>query len=142
MACSDGFLYDSGVGRKEGFQMQLSPYESLVQALASNDVGQLKRARKKCGAILQNNPDNAAFLHLMGSIEFQLGHIDLASKWIKKVLSVRPDSAELHYILAEMLAAQKKYAEAIVSFKRALVLKPDYAKAYYGLGLVFERVRR
>jgi Flp pilus assembly protein TadD len=119
--------------------MQPSSYETLVQALESNDPEQLKDAAKKCQAILRNNPGNAAFLHLMGSIEFQLGHVAQASKWIKKVLAIKPDSAELYYVLAEMLSTQEKYAEAIIAFKRSIALKPDYAKALYGLGIVFER---
>jgi Flp pilus assembly protein TadD len=48
-----------------------------------------------------------------------------------------PDSAELHYIYANILAAQKKHAEAVIAFRRSIVLKPNYAQAYCDLGAVF-----
>ena len=39
---------------------------------------------------------------------------------------------------ANILAAQKKYAEAIDAFKQSIALKPDFAKAYCGLGAVYK----
>ena len=112
-------------------------YESVEQALADNSPDQLKKIREKCRMILKNKPRNTGFLHLMGIIEFQLGHVDRSSKWIEKVLDIVPNSAELHCVYAKMLASQKKYAEAVIAYKRSIMLKPDYLTAYYGLGVVF-----
>jgi len=118
--------------------MQPFPPSTLAQALASNNIEQLNEFKKICRATLKTKPDNAAFLHLMGIIEHQLGHAALAAKWIKKALVVMPDSAELHCNYAKTLAVLKKHAEAVIAFRRAILLNPDYAEAHYSLGNCFK----
>jgi tetratricopeptide (TPR) repeat protein len=118
--------------------MQPSTYETLKRALASNNPVELKKAAEKCRDVLKARPHDAAFLHLMGVIEFQLGHAGEAAQWIKKVLVVMPDSAQLHCLYGAMMVSQKKHSEAIVAFKRSIAIKPDYAPALYGLGGVYK----
>ena len=33
----------------------------------------------------------------------------------------------------------KKYSKAIVAYQNAIMLKPDYASAYYNLGIVYQK---
>ena len=80
--------------------MSSSAYNTIELALAGNDVKQLYRAKDTCRAILKHDSKNPTFLFLMGRIEFQLGHLELASKWIKKVLTIKSESPELHCIPA------------------------------------------
>ena len=114
--------------------MQPSTYEIIAWALSGDTVEHLRKAKKKCRAILSKGPNNAAILQLMGTIELQLGNAAAALEWTQKALVVAPGSAELHCLHARTLAARKKHAEAVVAFKRAIALKPDYARAFYGLG--------
>jgi tetratricopeptide (TPR) repeat protein len=114
--------------------MQPSTYEIIAWALSGDTVEHLRKAKKKCRAILSKGPNNAAILQLMGTIELQLGNAGAALEWTQKAMAILPGSAELHCLHARTLAAQKKHAEAVVAFKRAIVLKPDYARAFYGLG--------
>ncbi|MGB7566266.1 MAG: tetratricopeptide repeat protein [Chitinivibrionales bacterium] len=118
--------------------MQPFTYEDLSLALAGNDMEKLKEARKNCRAILKNKPNDSAFLHLMAIIEFKFGHIDAASECIKKAIAISPNSAELYCNYAKMLASRKKYADAVIAFRRSIALKPDFAPAFYGLGTVFK----
>ena len=119
--------------------MQPSAYDEISRALASEDAGQIAKAGDQCRAILKKDPDNVSFLFLMGSIEFQLGHVEQASQWMRKVLAKKSDSHQLHFVYAEMLAQLNENSEAIIAYNRAIVLWPDYAKAYMGLGVVFEK---
>jgi len=113
-------------------------FETLAQDLVSDSAERCKKARKKCREILDNQPNNADFLYFMGIIDSQLGHVDQALKWIKRGLVLTPDSAEINCLYAKLLAAQKKYDEAISIFKHSIALKQDYATAYYGLGTVYK----
>jgi len=36
----------------------------------------------------------------------------------------------------------KRYPEAIAAYKQAIALKPDYAEAYYSMGLTYEVMGR
>lgn len=110
------------------------PYKDIEQALAGNDAQQLKEAGEICRTFVETSPDNAAYLNVMGLIEYKLGHAGAASKWFKKTLALKDNIAGVHFNYALALAAQKKTAEAIAAFRRAIEAKPDYIQAYYKLG--------
>ncbi len=50
--------------------------------------------------------------------------------------------AKWYYELGEELGHAKKYYEASKAFRRALMLRPDYADAYFGLGHVYADLGR
>lgn len=113
--------------------------DAISRALASNNVEQLEIFADQSRAMLSKEPRNALFLSLMGSIEFQLGHLDEAIQWIEKLLAATPGTPQIFFIYAEMLAQQNKFIEAIGAYKRALALQPRYAKAFCGLGSASEK---
>ena len=49
-------------------------------------------------------------------------------------MQIRPDYAEAHNNLGNVLQKQNKLDEAVVNFQQALQLKPDYVEAYGNLG--------
>ena len=53
---------------------------------------------------------------------------------IGQAIALRPDYAEAHNNLGNVLVQQGKQDEAAVAFRRALDLKPDYADAHNNLG--------
>jgi tetratricopeptide (TPR) repeat protein len=55
-------------------------------------------------------------------------------------LELKPDYAEAHYNLANLLKEQGYPDEAIASYRRALELKPDLAEAHNNLGLALEEI--
>jgi tetratricopeptide (TPR) repeat protein len=48
-----------------------------------------------------------------------------------------PNTIEAHTILGVAYENLGRHQEAIESYKQAIRIKPDYAKAHYGLGLVY-----
>jgi tetratricopeptide (TPR) repeat protein len=73
-------------------------------------------------------------LHLLGVIAAQMGKHDVAGEYIREVIRLKPDFAEAHGNLGNVLQAQGRLNEAAASYQEALRLKPDYAEAHNNLG--------
>ncbi|MBF0494957.1 MAG: tetratricopeptide repeat protein [Deltaproteobacteria bacterium] len=57
----------------------------------------------------------------------------------RKVLQVY-QPAEVYYNIGYIKAAQEKYGEAIVAFRKATEINATYAKAFKGMGLVYQKM--
>ena len=64
------------------------------------------------------------------------GHHEKALKKVKSLISLFPKAITLHNIQGASNAALQRYDAAIDSYKQALKIKPDYADAYYNMGIV------
>jgi TonB family protein len=60
----------------------------------------------------------------------------------RDAVRANPYSAEAHCELGETLQEEKKYEEAIESFKQAIQLKSDYEQAYKDLASVYHQLTR
>lgn len=58
---------------------------------------------------------------------------------LKKAVTLDPKLADAHLQLGNLYADQKKYAEAIPEYTRALELNSDLADAHYRLGQAYVR---
>jgi len=76
-------------------------------------------------------------LHLLNS-----GHVQQAEQGAKALLHHYPNAPVLHHILGPCLAAQSKYEEAVISFKRAVAAMPNMAELHYNLGAVLTNLQR
>ena len=70
----------------------------------------------------------------MGVTLQALKKLDEAEASYRQALSLKSDSAEVHYNLGITLNEQGKLNEAEASLRQALSLKPDYAEAHSNLG--------
>jgi tetratricopeptide (TPR) repeat protein/predicted membrane-bound spermidine synthase len=61
---------------------------------------------------------------------------DEAVNLLNTALNIRPDSAQAHNNLGNILAAQGKLDEAIIHLRQALQILPDFAEAHNNLGNV------
>ena len=52
---------------------------------------------------------------------------------IQKAMTLRPDYAEAHSNLGNILRQLGRLCEAEASYSQAIALKPDYAEAHYNL---------
>jgi spermidine synthase len=78
--------------------------------------------------------DRARFINRIGRICSNAGELDQAAGYFTEVLSIEPDDVEAHNNLANVLARQKKYEDAIRHHERAIELVPDNAKLHNNLG--------
>jgi predicted O-linked N-acetylglucosamine transferase (SPINDLY family) len=72
----------------------------------------------------------------------QTKRLSEAEASFRRVLELKPDYAEAHFNLGNLLDEAKRLPEAEASYRRALELKPDYADVYYNLGTLFLEAQR
>ncbi len=68
------------------------------------------------------------------------GHLADAQRELEQALSLRPNSPAIISNLGRVLAEQHQPSRAIELFKRALVLRPNYAEARFNLAKSLERI--
>ncbi len=103
---------------------------ALHQALLeSGDYGRALDALKPLAA---KYPDDVEILYSLGQT-----YLLLAANSFQKIATVNPTSYRVHQILADSLAQQGKYQEAIREYRLALEQKPDLPGIHYQIGLLY-----
>jgi tetratricopeptide (TPR) repeat protein len=108
----------------------------LAQAFQHHQAGRLTEAARIYREILAIDAHHADSLHLLGMIEYQGGHREIAVEMIRKAIAVNEKEALFHSNLGTILEALGKLAEAAACYERALALKPEFVEACYNLGNV------
>ncbi len=106
----------------------------LDKALEHHRAGRLAQAEAAYRQALEQQPEEAEALHLLGMLYLQSDRLDLAVEYIKRAIQRRPDVPDYHYDLGIALAAQRRVTEAEQQFRSAIELKPDFAEAHNNLG--------
>lgn len=80
-------------------------------------------------------------IHYMnqGEDAYESGEMKNAIKIYSRIISLKPDSPEAHYMLGTTYSANGDYIHAIEHFKKAIDLRPTYYEAFYGLGRTYRR---
>lgn len=84
----------------------------------------------------------APLLNIAGLAAYQLGEIGEAEKYWNLAVAARPDYAEAHNNLGELLRGAGRPAEAEAAYLRALAARPGYAEALNNLGILYLAERR
>lgn len=95
--------------------------------------GRLAEADNLCRQILANAPETTDAWHLLGVVALQQDQHEQAIEHLKKASSLDNSDAEVQNSLG--LAYRKKgdYQAAVVSFRRAIELRPNFTEAVYNL---------
>ncbi len=72
----------------------------------------------------------------------QARDFEAAETAYRRILTARPDCAELHSNLGSMLAEQGRLDEARAAFETAIALRPEFAQAHCNLGGVLRSMGR
>ena len=70
------------------------------------------------------------------------GNFQAAADIFKLILTLIPNSPELHNNRGAMLQQLQRPAEALACYDRAIALKPDYANAHFNRGYTLEKMQR
>jgi tetratricopeptide (TPR) repeat protein len=82
------------------------------------------------------NPNSAALYTNMGVVMDKLGKSAESQEAFKKAASLNPGgSAQSHYNLGATMVNSGRSAEAIEAFRQAIAADPNFAEAYYQLGM-------
>jgi tetratricopeptide (TPR) repeat protein len=108
----------------------------LGDALRHHRAGQLTEAERIYRQILTIDARHVDSLHLLGLIACQGGRYDRAVELIGQAIRIWKHNPFYYCNMGSALRAQGRIDDAVAHFKRALVLKPDYADAHNNLGNV------
>lgn len=106
----------------------------IDQGLALHRAGKLAEAAAIYDHILQQQPDNAATLHLMGVLALQTGRFDAALDWIGRAITHQPHFPDALNNLGNTLKALNRLEDATVTYDRALAQRPDFPEALNNRG--------
>src|SRR5213596_1402958 len=97
--------------------------EALVErALALCRAGQFPEAEHFLRRALEVEPRHFAALHFLGVVRSQLGdHVD-ALRHLESALRIDAKSADVNNSRGNVLAALKRFEEALADFERAIAL--------------------
>jgi protein O-GlcNAc transferase len=111
--------------------------QMLQQALQHQNAGRVAAAEGLYRQILGRYPNQPDAWHLLGTLAYAGGNVDIALEYIGYAISLRP-AAEYYFNYGNMSLAAKRVDEAITSLQKAVQLKSDLAEAHYALGLAFK----
>ncbi len=113
---------------------QMTPRQLLESGASHHQAGRLAEAEALYRQVLEQQPDHADALHLLGVLAGQKGQPGPAEDLIRRAIRIKPDLAQAHNNLGFLLVAQGQLDQAIASYRRAIEIAPDLADAHSNLG--------
>ncbi len=104
--------------------------DALARAIARHQAGDLAAAEKAYRAILDDHPNHADALHLLGLVFYQKGDAATAMDHIRRAIGLDPRAAMYHANLGRVLMAQGQAAEAAEVYRQAVTLAPNDAAVH------------
>lgn len=92
------------------------------RARCLSGAGKEREATTLLEAIAADNPSYGPALLLLGTVNYRLGDMPAAERWLRRGLRFCPDDAEGHRLLGETLSSFGNHGEAAREFNRALSL--------------------
>ena len=113
----------------------------LTAGLAHHRAGNLQLARDTYQIVLTIDPRQADALHLLG-VTFLNECPSEAESFIRRAISSDQRNPLYYSTLAIALRNQKRFAEALAMYDKALRRKPDHLEAHVNRGLTLLALRR
>jgi len=108
--------------------------DQQVAILSLYKQGKLALVVEQAEALTQQFPRAAFFWNLLGAASAGLGRVQQAELAFRQACRLRPDDADGHNNLGNVLQAQHKLDEAIVAYQCAIEINPNNMRAYNNLG--------
>jgi protein O-GlcNAc transferase len=110
---------------------------NLERAVAFHKSGKLKQAYQLYQKVLNQEPNEADALHLIGIVVNQMGNPGEAFNYISKAVSINRTDPVYYNSLGGVLKALGKYKQAIHCYEKSISLSPIYAESHYNLGTIY-----
>ena len=127
---TDKFCAECGMFLRDAFIDQ-----RLLQALVPETGGKHREARRELERLVESDPDNALANHLLGSVYFHQGTLDLAIERYEKALDLAPEFVLCSYDLGVANYHRGNMSAAIAAYRRCLEIDPRYNAAHYRLAI-------
>ncbi len=134
------------------FEEAIPIYQQLVQAvpgnpglrlnlaLAQHMAGRDRDAIPNLEAVLKIQPGLAPALVTLGAARLAANQTQLAVAPLQKAVAADPKDQEARGMLADALAALKRYDEAAEHYRELSGISPNDPRAWYGLGTCYESI--
>lgn len=114
-------------------------WELYRQATAARTAGELERAVELYQAALELNASHQDALYYLGSLQFELGHLESAERAWRRLIEANPASSRAHAQLGALYACRSRGRPfepraARAEFQRALEINPEETGPLIRLG--------
>lgn len=106
---------------------------AFVQAMQLHQAGRTGEAKQALAALVARNPAHGDALHMLGVIAMHTGHSREAIGFLSRAVTADPRNPTFHNNLGIGLRGAGRAAEAEASFREAVSLRRDYARALINL---------
>jgi tetratricopeptide (TPR) repeat protein len=107
------------------------------QALEHHREGRAAEAERGYRQVLDEDPNHADSLHLLGMIAYEAGDCDAAIERIRRAIEINPRASSYHLNLGNVLQHLSLARDAGTCYLRALMIKPDLVEAQVNLAHLF-----
>lgn len=111
---------------------------TLADAVQLHKESKFDQAELIYRNLLDDEPEHAEALHLLGVLLHQRGQSAKGARFIRRAVKLQPDVPVFYCNLAEACRASGELNEAVASAKKALKLQPQNADAHNHLGLALQ----
>ena len=108
--------------------------EALTEATRQVQAGELHSAEAICRQVIQQEPNHAQALHLLGVIAQQADRNEDALEYFGRAIGANPDLVAAHGNMGLAYQALQRLDEATASFQRALRIEPGNVISQFCLG--------
>lgn len=119
-----------------------SPNQSLQDAIALHQQGNLAQAGAIYASILESEPNHPDCLNLLGILAAHAKNYPLALALIERAIAAFPGDESFHSNRGNVLRELGHIEPALDSYEKAIAIKPDYAEAYYNRGIALQDLDR
>ena len=121
----------------ESFQQELAipkhhPRSRYYLALALQSSGRIDDAVAELNRALADNPRDADALYQLARL-----HKNAALQAIERLRTIDPDSFQLHALMGESYAEEKRYPEAIEEYRSALKRNPRAVGIHFSIAVAY-----
>ena len=114
----------------------------LAQARQELNAGDLPAAVEAYRSVLEVEPDNAEAHFNLGLVVSRKGLWSQAIPHLRRAIQTDPTRAIVYVYLGEALNHVDDLHGALQAFQHAAELRPNNAKALYGMGIILDRMNR
>ena len=121
----------------------LRPYEGDTYMKLSMCLEKLNRqedAVRELRKAIRIDQTNVRAQSNLGRLLMQLGFIDEGIDHLRATSALVPDDINAHHALANAYVTAGRFADAAEQFRASLIIQPEYARDYYNLGFVLQKL--
>jgi tetratricopeptide (TPR) repeat protein len=129
--------YDSVLSLLEGTENPNLSIARYNRGLVLSRMRMYERAISDFSSVIERNPGDAHAYYQRGHAFAKISAFDRAVEDYSLSLNIDPDNVDTYYALAMIHFTQNDYKKTAHVLSKAIVLKPDFGKAYNGRGQAY-----